>query len=246
MRILVSNDDGVYSKGIKALAQALRKIADVTVVAPSRERSAASHSLTLHRPLRVMKIAPQVYAVDGTPTDAVTLGIFEIMKHKPDIVISGINHGANLGDDVHYSGTVSAAFEGAIAGFPAIAISLMARENFLFGPAAKFAVRLAKKVYKEGLPKGAVLNVNVPNVLQSKIKGYEWTKIGKRKYGDIIVEKIDPRGRPYYWIGGDETGFVDIQGSDCNAVLSQRISITPLRVDMTDHAYLKKFENWKL
>jgi len=246
MRILVSNDDGVYSKGIKALSQALKKIADVTVVAPNRERSAASHSLTLHRPLRVIKIAPQTYAVDGTPTDAVTLGIFEIMKHKPDLVISGINHGANLGDDVHYSGTVSAAIEGAIAGFPTIAISLMGREHLTFGPAARFAVRLAKKVYKEGLPKGMVLNVNVPNIPQSKIKGFEWTKIGKRKYGDIIVEKIDPRGRPYYWIGGDETGFVDIQGSDCNALLANKISITPLRVDMTDHANLKKFENWKL
>ncbi len=246
MRILVSNDDGVYSKGIKALAQALRSIADVTVVAPARERSAASHSLTLHRPLRVIKISSQTYAIDGTPTDAVTLGIFEIMKHKPDLVISGINHGANLGDDVHYSGTVSAAFEGAIAGFPAIAISLMGRENLVFGPAARFAVRICKKVYKEGLPKGSVLNINVPNVLQNKIKGYEWTKIGKRKYGDIIVEKIDPRGRPYYWIGGDETGFVDIRGSDCNAVLSNKISITPLRVDMTDYAYLKKCESWKL
>lgn len=246
MRILVSNDDGVYSKGIKALAQSLRNIADVTVVAPARERSAASHSLTLHRPLRVIKIAPQTYAVDGTPTDAVTLGIFEIMKHKPDLVISGINHGANLGDDVHYSGTVSAAIEGAIAGFPAIAISLMGRENLIFGPAARFAVRICKKVYKEGIPRGCVLNVNVPNIPQNKIKGYEWTKIGKRKYGDIIVEKIDPRGRPYYWIGGDETGFVDIQSSDCNAVLSNKISVTPLRVDMTDHAYLKKCQSWKL
>lgn len=246
MRILVSNDDGVYSKGIKTLTQALKKIADVTVVAPSRERSAASHSLTLHRPLRVVKVAPQIYAVDGTPTDAVTLGIFEIMKHKPDIVISGINHGANLGDDVHYSGTVSAAIEGAIAGFPAIAISLMGRDKQKFTAAANFAVRLAKKVYKEGLPKGTVLNVNVPNIPQRSIKGYEWTKIGKRKYGDIIVEKVDPRGRPYYWIGGDETGFVDIKSSDCNAVLADKISITPLRVDMTDHAYLKKFESWKL
>jgi len=246
MRILVSNDDGVYSKGIKALTQALKSIADVTVVAPNRERSAASHSLTLHRPLRVVKISNKVYAVDGTPTDAVTLGIFEIMKNPPDIVISGINQGANLGDDVHYSGTVSAAIEGAIAGFPAIAISLMGREKLIFGPAAKFAVRIAKKVYKEGLPKGGVLNVNVPNVPANKIKGYEWTKIGKRKYGDIIVEKIDPRGRPYYWIGGDESGFVDIDASDCNAVLSNKISITPLKVDMTDHAYLKKCETWKL
>ncbi len=245
MRILVSNDDGVYSKGIKALSQALKSIGEVTIVAPNRERSAASHSLTLHRPLRVQKISTRVYAVDGTPTDAVTLGIFEIMKQAPDLVISGINQGANLGDDVHYSGTVSAAIEGAIAGFPSIAISLMGREKLIFGPAAKFAVRIAKKVYREGLPKGIVLNVNVPNLPEKQIKGYEWTKIGKRKYGDIIVEKIDPRGKPYFWIGGDENGFIDIADSDCNAVLSKKISITPLRVDLTDHAYLKKCKTWK-
>jgi len=244
MLILVSNDDGVSSKGIKALAQALKKIADVVVVAPDREKSAASHSLTLHRPLRVQKISPKVYSVDGTPTDCITLGIYEILKRKPDLIISGINKGANLGDDVHYSGTVSAALEGGIFGVPSIAISLMGRERLIFTAAANFAVKLAKKVAKEGLPPGVILNVNVPNVPENQIKGHIWVKLGKRNYGDIIVEKMDPRGRAYFWIGGDEKGFVDIPHSDCNAILENKISITPLRIDMTDHAILKKFKTW--
>ncbi|MFO1519260.1 MAG: 5'/3'-nucleotidase SurE [bacterium] len=246
MLILVSNDDGIYSKGIKILAQALKKVADVVVVAPDREKSAASHSLTLHRPLRVTKMSPKVYAVDGTPTDCITLGIYEILKRKPDLILSGINKGGNLGDDVHYSGTVSAALEGAIAGVPSIAMSLVARDRFIFTPAANFAVKLAKRVHAKGLPKGMILNVNVPNLPENQIRGYLWTKLGKRNYGDIIVEKMDPRGKAYYWIGGDETGFEDIKGSDCNAVLESKISITPLQVDVTSHAYLKKFKGWRL
>ncbi len=245
MLILVSNDDGVYSKGIRALAAALRKVADVVVVAPDREKSAASHSLTLHRPLRVSKISPKVYSVDGTPTDCITLGIYGILKRKPDLIISGINKGGNLGDDVHYSGTVSAAIEGAIAGVPSVAMSLVARDKYIFGPAAEFAVKIAKKVYKEGLPKGMILNVNVPNLAESDLKGYAWTKLGKRNYGDIIVEKMDPRGKTYYWLGGDETGFEDIEGSDCNAILSRKITITPLQMDMTSHGFIKKFQAWR-
>jgi len=246
MLILVSNDDGVYSKGIKALAQSLKKIADVYVVAPDREKSAASHSLTLHRPLRVSKMSPRVYAVDGTPTDCITLGIYEILKRKPDLIISGINKGGNLGDDVHYSGTVSAALEGAIAGVPSIAISLFARDRYIFTPAANFAVKLAKRVHNEGLPKGMILNVNVPNLPENQIGGYAWTLLGKRNYGDIIVEKMDPRGRPYFWIGGDDTGFEDIPNSDCNAILEGKISITPLQVNMTSHANIPKFKKWRL
>lgn len=245
MFILVSNDDGIQSKGIKLLAKTLKEIAEVLVVAPDREKSAASHSLTLHRPLRVNKISPNVYTVDGTPTDCITLGVYEISKRKPDLIISGINRGGNLGDDVHYSGTVSAALEGAIAGFPAIAISLVARDRFLFAPAANFAVKIAKKVYKEGLPKGVVLNVNVPNLPENQMKGAIVTKLGKRNYGDIIVEKMDPRGRPYYWIGGDENGYENIPGSDCNAILEGKISVTPLKVNTTDHGFLQKIKKWK-
>ncbi|MDO8526052.1 MAG: 5'/3'-nucleotidase SurE [Deltaproteobacteria bacterium] len=244
--ILVSNDDGFYSEGIKILAKRLKAIGKVIIVAPDQERSAASHSLTLHRPLRVKKVEEDVYAVDGTPTDCITLGVKEILPRTPDLIVSGINKGANLGDDVHYSGTVSAAVEGGIMGIPGIAISLMGRENLQFEPSARFAVKLAKKVLKEGLPSGIILNVNVPNVSARQIKGYQFTKQGKRNYGDIIAERIDPRGRKYYWIGGDEHGFEDIPDSDCNAILANIISITPIRVNLTDHQHLENLREWKL
>ncbi|MBF0491359.1 MAG: 5'/3'-nucleotidase SurE [Deltaproteobacteria bacterium] len=246
MLILVSNDDGVYSPGIRALAKALKQIGEVWIVAPDRERSAASHSLTIHRPLRIQKISPQVYAVDGTPTDSVNLGINVLLKKKPDLVVSGINKGANMADDVHYSGTVSAAVEACLMGVPAIAISQIFGKRFLFNPAARFAVKLAKKVLKEGLPRGMVLNVNVPNVHEKEINGFEWVKLGKRNYGEALIEKLDPRGRPYYWVGGDQSGFVNIPGSDCNAIHENKITITPLQIDMTDHAAIKEFKNWKI
>lgn len=244
--ILISNDDGVYSEGLRVLARRLKQIGRIVIVAPDQERSAASHALTLHRPLRVKKISQDVYAVDGTPTDCINLGINEILKQKPDIIISGINHGANLGDDVHYSGTVSAALEGGIMGVPSIAISVVARERFRFETAAEFAVKIVKKILKDGLPHGIILNVNVPNIPTTSIKGYEITSQGKRNYGNIIVEKFDPRGRKYYWIGGDETGFEDIPNTDCNAVMENKISITPLRVNMTDKSSVSLLKKWKL
>ncbi|PIR20502.1 MAG: 5'/3'-nucleotidase SurE [Deltaproteobacteria bacterium CG11_big_fil_rev_8_21_14_0_20_47_16] len=244
--ILVTNDDGVYADGIKALAKRLRQIGRVIVVAPSQERSATSHSLTLHRPLRIIKISKDVYAVDGTPTDCVNLGVNEILPRMPDLVASGINRGGNLGDDVHYSGTVSAAVEGAIMGIPAIAFSCVARDNFKYQAAGNFAVRICKKVLRQGLPPGIVLNVNIPNLPQNKVRGYVFTKQGKRDYGDIIEEKVDPRGRKYYWIGGDDVGFEDIPGSDCNAIHNAKISITPIRVNLTDHNLLTRLKNWKL
>jgi 5'-nucleotidase len=244
--ILVSNDDGVYSEGIRTLAKKLDAIGRVIVVAPEQERSAASHSITLHRPLRVRNISDDIYGVDGTPTDCINLGINEIMREVPDLIVSGINRGANLGDDVHYSGTVSAAIEGGILGVGSIAVSVVGRDRVNFTPAAEFCVRLARKVLKVGLPRGIVLNVNVPNLPASKLRGYTFTKQGKRNYGDIIVEKIDPRGKKYYWIGGDETGFVDIPHSDCNVVAEGKISITPIRVNLTDTTTLKKLKGWRL
>jgi 5'-nucleotidase len=244
--ILVSNDDGVYSDGIRTLAKQLKELGRVVVVAPDQQKSATSHSITLHRPLRVRKISTDVYSVDGTPTDCINLGINEIIKQLPDLIVSGINRGANLGDDAHYSGTVSAAVEGGILGVRAIAISVVARQRVAYKPAASFCTRLAKKVLKDGLPKGIILNVNVPNLPTSKIKGYQFTKQGKRNYGDIIVEKIDPRGQKYYWIGGDETGFVDIPDSDCNVVAEGKISITPIRVNLTDASALKRLRQWKV
>lgn len=244
--ILVTNDDGVYSDGLKVLAKRLSQIGRVIVVAPSQERSATSHSLTLHRPLRIIKVSKDVYAVDGTPTDCVNLGVNEILPRVPDMIASGINRGGNLGDDVHYSGTVSAAVEGAIMGIPSIAFSTVARDNFKFRAAGNFAVRICKKVFRQGLPKGIVLNINVPNLPEKKIRGHVFTKQGKRDYGDIIEEKVDPRGRKYYWIGGDDVGFEDIPGSDCNAIHANRISITPIQVNLTDHALLARLQNWKL
>ena len=244
--ILLSNDDGFYSEGIKILARKLKVLGTVITVAPDQERSAASHSLTLHRPLRVKRIKPDVYAVDGTPTDCISLGVKELLPRTPDLIVSGINKGANLGDDVHYSGTVSAAVEGGIMGIPSVAVSLMARDDFHFETAAHYAVLISRKVLKEGLPPGVILNVNVPNIRLKQLKGCQFTKQGKRNYGDIIAERIDPRGRKYYWIGGDEHGFEDIPESDCNAVLANYISVTPIRVNLTEHEFLDKLRMWKL
>ena len=246
--ILVSNDDGVHAEGLRILARRLKKLGRVVVVAPDSERSAASHSITLHRPLRIIKHAKDVYSVDGTPTDCINLGINEIMRERPSLIVSGINSGPNLGDDLHYSGTVSAAMEGGILGVPSIAISLVAgpRDVVLYKPASEFCLRLARRVMKDGLPRGVILNVNVPSLPSTQLRGYAFTKQGKRNYGDIIVEKIDPRGKKYYWIGGDEEGFDDIRGSDCNVVAAGQISITPIRVNLTDAAALKNLKGWRL
>lgn len=246
MLILVTNDDGVYAKGIQALVRALQseKKYRVVVAAPDGEQSGKSHSLTLHRPLRITKIKKDVYSISGTPTDAVMLGCAEVLKRKPDLLVSGINSGVNVGDDVHYSGTVSAAIEGGLMGIPAIAISQLGRNKFDFTMAMKFAQKIVAKIFKEGLPNGVVLNVNVPE----KIKNlkYEITKTGKRNYGEASIECLNPRGRKYYWIGGDLFEFQDIKGSDCNAIVAGKISVTPLKVNITDHHFLKKIKAWKI
>lgn len=244
--ILVSNDDGVHAEGIRCLARALKVLGRVVVVAPDQPRNAASHSITLHRPLRVESLSSDVFAIDGTPTDCMTLGIHEILKRRPDLIVSGINHGGNLGDDVHYSGTVSAAYEGGILGIPSIAVSLVTSGGRDFRFAARFATRIARKVLREGLPRGVILNVNIPDLPKGRIKGYAFTRQGKKNYGEVIVEKIDPRGKKYYWIGGKDPVFENIRKSDCNAIKQGFISITPLRVDITDHRALKMFESWKL
>ena len=244
--ILVSNDDGIHSEGIKALARALKRVGEVFIVAPDRERSAASHSLTLHRPLRVEKIGPNAYAIDGTPTDCINLAVNGILKKRPDLVVSGINKGGNLGDDVTYSGTVSAAMEGTLLGIPSFAISLVSisRENFDFKNAARFAARLARFILKNRLPKDTLLNINVPDV--DEIKGYRITKQGKRLYGDAIVEKVDPRGKKYYWIGGDILKWEGGEDTDFKAITNNFISITPVHLDMTNYASFKELHKWKL
>ncbi len=243
--ILVSNDDGIRSHGILKLASALRRVGRVYVVAPDRERSAAGHSLTLHRPLRVERVGEGMYAVDGTPTDCISLAVNGIMPSRPDIVVSGINKGANLGEDVTYSGTVSAAMEGTLMGIPSIAVSLAGRDGFDFKDAARFAVSLARRILKSGLPKDTLLNVNVPQVI--KVKGHRITRQGKRFFSDAVVEKVDPRGKKYYWIGGDMLRWEGGKDTDFHCVHQQgRISITPLHLDLTNYAAMKELQGWKI
>jgi 5'-nucleotidase len=231
----VCNDDGIRAAGIQALAAALQDLGEVWVVAPDREQSAVSHSLSLHRPLRAEQVDDRQYAVDGTPTDCIILAVSKILPERPAIVVSGINHGGNLADDVTYSGTVSAAIEGTLLGIPSIAVSLVMRGGGQFDTAARFASRLASSVLGQGLAPDTLLNVNVPAIPADEIRGYAVTRQGKRRYGDAIVEKVDPRGRKYYWIGGDDLGYVQSEGSDCTAVESGYISVTPLHLDLTNY-----------
>lgn len=243
--ILVSNDDGVRSEGIEALADAMRELGTVYVVAPDRERSAASHSLTLSHPLRVEKLGARVYSVDGTPTDCVNLGVNGILKGKKvDLLVSGINKGANLGDDITYSGTVSAAMEGTMLGIPSIAVSLVTRSRFRFDVAGEYALAIARKVMRHGLPDDTLLNVNVPNMAKDDIAGVRMTRMGKRVYGDMIVEKRDPRGRKYYWIGGDHLSSEEVPGSDLEAVEENHVSITPIHLDLTNYSALRTLRKW--
>lgn len=242
--ILISNDDGIHSDGIKKLASALRRVGEVYVVAPDRERSAASHSLTLHRPLRVTETGVKMYAVDGTPTDCISIAVNGILPRKPDIVVSGINRGGNLGEDVSYSGTVSAAMEGTLLDIPSIAISLVARDKFDFDAAAKFAARLTRHILRRGLPKDTLLNVNIPSV--RNIKGYRITKLGKRFFSDVVVEKVDPRGKKYYWIGGDMLRWEGGKDADFYAVSRGYISITPIHLDMTNYSSIEELKKRKL
>ncbi len=244
--ILVCNDDGVRSEGIVALADALRELGTVYVVAPDRERSAASHALTLAHPLRIEKTGNRVYSVDGTPTDCVNLAVNGILKKKKiALVAAGINKGANLGDDITYSGTVSAAMEATLLGIPSIAVSLASRNHFRFESAADFSLRVARKVLQEGLPKDTLLNVNIPGIPIEEVQEVRITRQGKRIYGDSIVGKRDPRGRKYYWIGGDNLSREDIPGSDLEAIEQNCISVTPIHMDMTSYASMRLLRRWK-
>ncbi len=241
-RILVSNDDGITSPGIIALEKSLASIVkEVIVVAPDRDQSAVSHALNLHRPLRVEKVLHNRYSVDGTPTDCINLAVNGLIKgKKPDMILSGINKGANLGEDITYSGTVSAAMEGTLLGIPSVAISVLGRDDFIFGPAAEYAKTVVVFLLKNRLPKNTLLNVNVPNMPLERIKGVKITKQGKRFfYNNKVIKNKDPRGKDYYWIGGDETGFVKTPNSDIASVMRGYISITPIKLDFTDHAYLE-------
>lgn len=240
-RILITNDDGYFSEGIAALTQALATVGEVTVVAPASEQSATAHSLTLTRPLRARQVAERRFTVDGTPTDCVLLALTKILPERPDIVVSGINHGANLGDDVTYSGTVAGALEASVFNLPGIAVSLVTRSNFRFEYAAEFAAELSAQVLEKGLPEGTILNVNVP---PGEVRGARWTHQGIKVARTKIVEGLDPRGRPYYWIGEQETSWREDAGSDYAAIEQGLVSITPLRTDMTDYRALEQLRSW--
>jgi 5'-nucleotidase len=237
-RILVTNDDGVFSEGIKLLAAALSEIAEVVVVAPDREQSATGHSLTLHRPLRMQQLEKNVYSVDGTPTDCVNLGVLWLLKDRlPDLVVSGVNFGPNMGDDVTYSGTVSATFEGTLLGIPSVAFSQVVGDPFSFENAAKFARLLVEVLLNETLPPDLLLNVNIPS---GEIQGVRFTRLGKRRYQQVVVEKTDPRGKNYFWIAGTPE-WQEEEGTDHAAVTTGLVSITPLHLDLTDYRGLEGY-----
>jgi 5'-nucleotidase len=244
--ILVTNDDGISSAGIKVLAKALKPLGDVYVVAPESEQSAVAHALTLHRPLKSSKTAKQHYSINGTPTDCVIIGVNKLLPERPDIIVSGINHGGNLGDDVTYSGTVAAAMEGTLLGIPSIAVSLATdpRTNgnvnvkpSRFSVAAEIALRYAEIVLKKGLPKDTLLNINVPDV--SEPEGVKLTKQGKRIYDNSIQEVSDPRGKKHYWIGGGMPMWESGEETDVEAVISGFVSVTPVDLDMTNYKALQ-------
>jgi 5'-nucleotidase len=244
IRILLTNDDGIHAEGIEALENALKEIGDVYVVAPAAEMSGASHSLTLARPLRIRQIDERHWTVDGTPTDCVTVALNRILseEEQPHICASGINHGPNLGEDVTYSGTVAGALEATILGVPALAFSLLGRDNLDFGPAANVAVRLVKKALAEGLPDATLLNVNVP---RGELKGIKITRQGFKDAHPVISERTDPRGKLYYWIGEDRAGFHAVEGgTDFHAIKDGYVSVTPIRADMTNHEAIDGLQPW--
>jgi len=247
MLILLTNDDGVFADGIKALEKEMTKIADVLIVAPDREQSASSHSFTLDRPLRIHQRGVNRYGCDGTPTDCVMLAVHGILKHKlPDILISGINHGANMGEDVTYSGTVAAAIEGSTLGIPSLAVSNTDAENIVsFAAAARFVGKLVKQIGRYNFPKDTFLNINFPRLKGKSYSRYRYTCPGKRIYNDIVIEKTDPRGRNYYWIAG-EAAWKSVEGSDFEAVNSGYVSISPLRVNFSNLEVLEGMKHIRL
>jgi len=231
--ILVTNDDGIQAGGIAALAEAMQPLGDVWVVAPEKAQSAQAHALTLHKPLRVKEVADRRLSVSGTPTDSVFMAVLHLLPRQPDLVVSGINHGPNVGDDVSYSGTASAALEGCIMGLPSIAFSHIDHKDPDFTDGAAYAADLAQEVLKDGLPPRVYLNVNFPKRPAGGVRGVRVTSLGQRWYDDVIVESKDPRGKPYYWIGGSGFRFDDVPGSDCNALTDGFISVTPISADLT-------------
>jgi len=238
--VVLTNDDGVHAPGLAALEKALAELGDVYVVAPEREQSACGHALTLHRPLRALPMGERRFSVNGTPSDCVNMAVLGFLPETPVLIVSGINHGANLGDDVTYSGTVSAAMEGTILGVPSIAVSLI--DGGDFEVAGRVARLIAMRVLVGGLPGNTLLNVNVP---PKPPRGIRMTRLGHRVYKEKIVEQTDPRGRSHYWIGGGEARWDDVDGTDMGAVHDGYVSLTPLHLDLTNHRALVQLAEWQ-
>jgi len=249
MKILLTNDDGIYSEGIQTLKNQLDNIAEVIVIAPDRERSTVGHAMTLHKPLRIRQVkvngGSEGYSVNGTPTDCIVIGLLEIMKNeKPDLIVSGINRGPNLGDDIIYSGTVSAAMEGGMRNIPSLAISIAAYENFKFESAALFTKKIISHLIKNNLPENLVLNINFPNIDYKELKGIEITRHGKRVYQDELKKIHDPQGDIHYWLGGDLPEGKIEPDTDFKAIYNRKVSITPLSLDLTNYNIMPKIKDW--
>nr|WP_320011532.1 5'/3'-nucleotidase SurE [uncultured Desulfobulbus sp.] len=245
--ILVTNDDGVYAPGVRALHEAVSPLGKAIIVAPDRDNSAVSHSLTMNRPLKVTELEKDIYTVDGTPTDCVTIATNKILPRKPDLLVSGINPGPNLGDDISYSGTVSAAIEGTMYGIPSLAFSLGGTHPFNFGVAAAVAWKLASMALDMHLPPKSLLNINIPSLPSGEIKGIRFTRQGRRRYQDAIQETPDPWGRKHYWIGGGTVHWSGGDNTDEQAIRQGYISVTPIQLDLTNHAGLEYLEQqWKM
>jgi 5'-nucleotidase len=269
--LLVTNDDGINSEGLKALAEALRELGQVFIVAPDRQRSAVGLSITLERPLRVDRVDERTFSVDGMPADCVTLAIHRLMESPPDLIVSGINDGQNLGYDIYHSGTVGAALVGTMFGVPSMAVSIAnktqdtrhetqdgthpesgvldlesSRGVVRYNTAAQIALKLARMIFERRLPGGTLLNVNVPNVSLSEIEGIEVTRHCNATYDIKVHHRLDPRGRKYYWLGGEFQGGGDHSETDLDALHRRKVSVTPLRLDLTDYALMQELSNWIL
>lgn len=244
LRILLSNDDGVYARGLSVLADSLRQIAEVHVVAPDRNRSGASNSLTLSVPLHVKHLDNGMTSVEGTPTDCVHVAITGLLQERPDMVITGINAGANLGDDVWYSGTVAAAMEGRFLGLPAVAMSLASEHHVHYETAARVARIMIDRLLLDPLPASTILNVNVPDLPFADIAGFEVTRLGTRHCAEPTIKQIDPRGHPVYWVGPAGAEEDSGPGTDFYAIRHRRVSITPLRIDLTHYEAFEQLSHW--
>ncbi len=247
LKILISNDDGIFARGLEILEQACRKVGDVTVVAPDREQSASSHSLTMTRPLRPVKRADGRYQVDGTPTDCVLLALETILDHRPDVVFSGINHGPNMGEDVLYSGTVAAAMEGLSVGIPGVAMSFAGGKLELIETQLDWIAKLTSDICRvDDFPRETLLNVNLPPIPGSEIEGIRVTKLGRRVYSDSLTRMNDPWGRDMFWIGAGKSSWSGDEDSDFRAVDEGFISVTPLHLDLTQYDQLETVRSWNL